>query len=1047
MKPKWYIFVFIFFLSSILRAQLPNLSFINFNEKDGLPDKYIYSLTQDKSGLIWLGTGSGLYQFNGKNFKKVNSNQDKAGHQINNILQHVYCDYDGKLWLSSLNALQNYDTNTGEFFSVDYSNPSINKLVNAKPSSFYRDSKKNFWVTTKESFFLFDDKKNEIKQYFPKGEFVNSESKIINKIIETPDGKLWALSNNGLFEFDKNGVNNSFFNVEKNLPKKNSFFDGFYDKKRNCIWLACGYDGITQFDLSSQKFIFNELVDQKSLNANPSNFITLIAPKGENEIWFVSYNLGIYTITNKQFISYSPSFKDEFSFKTVPVSKLFQDKENNLWIGSFNGLSLLPWQNNQIKTIPLFNSNAKYTVEPYGVLDYEGDNYLIANNTSNGLLKWNEKLQQLSVIENPFYKGKARALKGIQCIARNLKGEIFAASDEHLFRFKQNQLLPIAILDQNGKSPVNVTRIIFDDDDNLYLQSLRNGFYFFDIKKNLLKHFNVKDVDNKSPNISSNLISPRIIDKQNRCWFTMTDGVYCWDKKNEKFDHLATGIANNTQAKIVQSVDIVEDYNGHFWISTHDNGIFELIINGKESKLINYNKENSGLPSDYCSRLVIDKEGFLWVGTLNGLAKFDIKTKKNISVLNRQHGLAENSAIVMLNLLPNDNLVVNHYGILSVINLKSYQKNNQLPKVIFTSLKVMDNAVDQKMINEASIQLKHSQNFISFEWASSIMNNANQNRFAYQLSGVDKKWIITEKNNVSYSNLQDGNYTFSVKSANNDGLWGEITTFEIRIATPFWKAWWFYGIILFMIASFLFGLHHFKLNQVKKEEGLKSIYAQQIAEIEMKALRAQMNPHFIFNSLNSIQKYILKNDSFAASQYLTKFSKLIRLILDHSNQNYILLSSEVELLKLYIEIEALRFDNQFDHELILDDSLNTDIIQIPSMIIQPYVENAIWHGLLHKETKGKLTIEISVFDNNNIKVIISDDGIGRQKAMELKSKQVLKKKSYGLQITESRISILNKTQSSKTTLKIHDLKDQAGNALGTKIELIIPIQTLNENYD
>ncbi|MBN8566983.1 MAG: histidine kinase, partial [Flavobacteriales bacterium] len=224
---------------------------------------------------------------------------------------------------------------------------------------------------------------------------------------------------------------------------------------------------------------------------------------------------------------------------------------------------------------------------------------------------------------------------------------------------------------------------------------------------------------------------------------------------------------------------------------------------------------------------------------------------------------------------------------------------------------------------------------------------------------------------------------------------------------------------------------------------LKSIYAQQIAEIEMKALRAQMNPHFIFNSLNSIQKYILKNDSFAASQYLTKFSKLIRLILDHSNQNYILLSSEVELLKLYIEIEALRFDNQFDHELILDDSLNTDIIQIPSMIIQPYVENAIWHGLLHKETKGKLTIEISDFDKNNIKVIISDDGIGRQKAMELKSKQVLKKKSYGLQITESRISILNKTQSSKTTLKIHDLKDQDGNALGTKIELIIPIQTLN----
>ena len=132
---------------------------------------------------------------------------------------------------------------------------------------------------------------------------------------------------------------------------------------------------------------------------------------------------------------------------------------------------------------------------------------------------------------------------------------------------------------------------------------------------------------------------------------------------------------------------------------------------------------------------------------------------------------------------------------------------------------------------------------------------------------------------------------------------------------------------------------------------------------------------------------------------------------------------------------------------LIQEYCEQESIYIPPMLLQPFCENAIWHGLLHKETKGKLTIEISVFDNNNIKVIISDDGIGRQKAMELKSKQVLKKKSYGLQITESRISILNKTQSSKTTLKIHDLKDQAGNALGTKIELIIPIQTLNENYD
>lgn len=524
----------------------------------------------------------------------------------------------------------------------------------------------------------------------------------------------------------------------------------------------------------------------------------------------------------------------------------------------------------------------------------------------------------------------------------------------------------------------------------------------------------------------------------------MTEGVYCWQKSTGKFLHYANGKAENTQAKIIQSIDVIQDRQGHFWITTIDNGIFELIVKGKQSKLLNYNKENSGLPSDYCSRLILDKKGFLWIGTLNGLTKFDTKTKKVISVLNRQHGLADNGAVVMLNLLPNDNLVVNHYGVLSVVNLSKYKTNQLQPKVTITSIKVLDAFLNPKTIKEKSIELKHNENFISFEWASDVFNNANQNRFAYQLSGVDAAWNYTDKNSISYSNLNYGDYEFKVKSVNNDGVWGEVTTFKITIATPFWKTWWFYGLLVLLVGGILYAFYQFKLNQVKKEESLKSVYAQQIAEIEMKALRAQMNPHFIFNSLNSIQKYILKNDSFEASQYLTKFSKLIRLILDHSNQNYILLSSEAELLKLYIEIEALRFDNQFEYEIVVDDSLNTVIIQIPSMIIQPYVENAIWHGLLHKETKGKLTLHITRFDENNIKVLVTDDGIGRQKAHELKSKQVLKKKSYGLQITEDRISILNKTQSNKTTLKIHDLIDENGNASGTQIELIIPVQILNE---
>jgi LytS/YehU family sensor histidine kinase len=148
------------------------------------------------------------------------------------------------------------------------------------------------------------------------------------------------------------------------------------------------------------------------------------------------------------------------------------------------------------------------------------------------------------------------------------------------------------------------------------------------------------------------------------------------------------------------------------------------------------------------------------------------------------------------------------------------------------------------------------------------------------------------------------------------------------------------------------------------------------------------------------------------------------------------------MLKLYIEMESLRFDNKFDYKILTRENLQPDTVEIPSMLIQPYVENAIWHGLLHKETRGKLTISFERSDENKLTVIIVDDGIGREKAAELKSKQVLKKKSYGMQITEDRIAIINRIQNIHATSEIIDLKDKNANAAGTKVLLTIPLKPL-----
>ncbi|MCG2613176.1 histidine kinase [Terrimonas sp. NA20] len=224
-----------------------------------------------------------------------------------------------------------------------------------------------------------------------------------------------------------------------------------------------------------------------------------------------------------------------------------------------------------------------------------------------------------------------------------------------------------------------------------------------------------------------------------------------------------------------------------------------------------------------------------------------------------------------------------------------------------------------------------------------------------------------------------------------------------------------------------------------KAEAILMDTQKKMADVEMQALRAQMNPHFIFNCLNSINRYIVKSDQATASLYLTRFAKLIRLILDNSNSKSVTLSNEMEALRLYIEMESIRFDKKFSYKITLGEGVQSDSIYVPPLIIQPYVENAIWHGLLHKETAGHLTIHISRESNCLLECSIEDNGVGREKAKELRSKSAPTKKSLGMKLTEDRLALLNKQIQAEASVEVLDLIASDGEPAGTKVILKIPI--------
>jgi LytS/YehU family sensor histidine kinase len=224
---------------------------------------------------------------------------------------------------------------------------------------------------------------------------------------------------------------------------------------------------------------------------------------------------------------------------------------------------------------------------------------------------------------------------------------------------------------------------------------------------------------------------------------------------------------------------------------------------------------------------------------------------------------------------------------------------------------------------------------------------------------------------------------------------------------------------------------------VRRRERRKTQLNKQYANIELKALQSQLNPHFIFNCLNSIQHFILTNDEKSAMKYLTKFSSLMRMFLEHSKSNTVSLHEECELLKLYVEIESLRFKNGFDFKIEVEEGIDVYNIQIPSMLFQPFVENAIKHGLLNLDRRGRLNISFSI-KNSELIGVIDDDGVGRKRAKELESKEHNKHQSRGMEITTDRIDAINYIENTNISVEVID-RVNGGEAAGTRILIKIPI--------
>ncbi len=484
---------------------------------------------------------------------------------------------------------------------------------------------------------------------------------------------------------------------------------------------------------------------------------------------------------------------------------------------------------------------------------------------------------------------------------------------------------------------------------------------------------------------------------------------------------------------------ITEDETGKLWLGTSGSGLIKFNPQSGEHKIYT---SDDGLPNNIVYGIEVDDDGNLWLSTNMGLVKFYVISERFV-VYDVKDGIQSHEFNLGSHYKGKDGWMyfggINGYNFFHPGEIK---KNPEAPVIVISAFRKFNELQPLELFNGDTIQLQYDDNFFSFEISALDFTNPANNKYKYYLEGFDKDWTMVDAGNrvAEYKKVRPGNYTFYATGTNNDGIWNE-EGISIRVEiTPPWYATLWFRIPMGLIIIFIFWiLIYRRIKQIRKEHEVEKKMLEiekQKFELEQKSLRLQMNPHFIFNSLNSIQSYILNHNAEMAVTYLGKFSQLMRLILANSGNNYVPIKEELRAITYYLDLEKLRFDNKFDYTIQVDKKIDQEFIEIPPMVIQPYIENAIIHGILHNSRKGKILVDFNL-RGKSIYCAVTDNGVGREKSAKLKDEAGINRKSSGMYITKARLEMLNPESSEDFSVKITDLKDKKGMAKGTKVELII----------
>jgi ligand-binding sensor domain-containing protein len=967
----------IFFAFGAATAQDAHPSFKHYTVEDGLPSSEVYQVKQDSKGYIWFATGNGVSRFNGYEFENFSITDGLP----DNTVFEIYEDKFERIWFVPLSCKLSYYYK-GKIYPFQYNDQLQKFTTNPLKTSFCVDDNGTIFLGLHQGRGVIEVSKN---------------GKITNHFPQLNVGDL------DILEPDTNKFVYSYFENPENRVKRIMFHDR-------------GSDTL--------------LIPKEEIAAGASG---RVAVSSRNE-YLIGIGSSLIQIDKNNLSNYRV---EKFKNRLIWV---YEDRDKDLWVGTLpGGMYFIKRRNFADKK--LFLSGLSLT----GFLqDKEGGFWY--STEGNGVYYAPSK-DVLVFDENVGFSDDR-----ILCLAVS-KTNVFAGSQNGFVEVIQDQK-KVKTYDLNLKSVHSneISAIFYDDlKDVLWVAGsssgkIKNGRFYQEVKN---PKFNEMIVDSSGVNwmvasgdfskmVNGKMITIRsTVDfqkfkrmnaitegKNNTLLIGALNGLWKYDKGSDNLEY--TGYKN----KLLQNriLDIERFSDSLYVLATKGAGI--IFYDCKNVCQINSKK---GLLGDNVYSLCKDSS-IIWAATNKGLNKIVIKQRKPLKY--KLYGYTS------LDGLPSNEIhAVKKFGrqiwLATNRGLVFFYPDSINNKVV--QLPVYINHIlinDKDTAISSSYHLAYDENNIKINFTGLGYKNAGKLRYRYKMIGLDTDWNYTKAREVQYTTLPANAYTFVLNVQNSTGGWStnEVRV-HFRIRLPFWKEWWF---ILGMIALgiyVMFIMIRFRLKRVQLRNEKITDLNKTLMSLKLKALRAQMNPHFTFNVMNSIQHFIASNNGEAANRYLSRFSRLIRLILNNSERTVVPLADEIKALELYLELEVMRFEERFEYKITVDNSIDILEAEIPSMLIQPYVENSIKHGILNLSRPGIIKIDIEK-QENFIKCTIEDNGVGRSESF-FRNKGNLHK-SFGTIITQERLAAINALNNSQLTEKITDLQDELGNATGTRVEIYIP---------